>query len=109
MSAPYAWLVVTDHLDGSDADVTGPWGASEERIARLREAAAAGPERAGEYPDAEWFQMLDDDGELYYTGVRAGESQYDDGFEPLDDFGKPNAGCTEIRYLNTATGEWVTL
>ncbi len=38
------------------------------------------------------FRMKDDDGELYYEGKLLGGS----GFEPLDDFGLPNAGCTSI-------------
>ncbi len=56
------------------------------------------------------FQMFDDDEELYYEGKIAWAVDYEagDGFEPLDDFGRPNAGCTEIRYRDTA-GEWRTL
>lgn len=40
------------------------------------------------------FAMYDDDGECYYEGVIYGDY---DGFEPLDDFGGPNAGCTAIK------------
>jgi len=39
------------------------------------------------------FRMHDDDGECYYKGYIFGDF---DGFEPLDDFGMPNAGCTKI-------------
>lgn len=52
------------------------------------------------------FRMYDDDGELYYDGRIVGDY---DGFEPLDDFGMPNVGCTNIRYLNANTGAWETL
>lgn len=55
------------------------------------------------------FKMYDDDGELYYDGycvVRNGIGV--EGFRPLDDFGTPNAGATEIRYKNDK-GEWRTL
>jgi hypothetical protein len=41
------------------------------------------------------FVMKDDDGIAYYEGDIYGEY---DGFEPLDDFGEPNAGCTSIFY-----------
>ena len=41
------------------------------------------------------FQMYDDDGELYYEGTIFGDYE---GFEPLDDFGTPNAGCVGIKY-----------
>lgn len=46
------------------------------------------------------FRMFDDDKHLYYEG-RSKEI----GFEPLDDFGMPNAGCTYIEYLNNE-GQW---
>jgi len=51
------------------------------------------------------FRMYDDDGEMYYEGI-ATPDDGEDGFAPLDDFGTPNAGCTEIRYLEGQ--EWVT-
>ena len=40
------------------------------------------------------FRMYDDDGELYYEGYLL----HGDGFEPLDDFGTPNAGAVDIKY-----------
>ena len=46
------------------------------------------------------FSLYDDDEVLYYKGVIVGDY---DGFEPLDDFGMPNAGCTGIKY----EGEWL--
>ena len=45
------------------------------------------------HPKAAPFTMYDDDGELYYRGMIVGPDDY----APLDDFGMPNAGCTEIR------------
>jgi len=50
------------------------------------------------------FQMFDDDGVLYYSGRSANV-----GFEPLDDFGTPNAGATSIKFLNCDTEEWEVL
>jgi hypothetical protein len=49
------------------------------------------------------FRMYDDDGELYYEGI----ATFDSSFQPLDDYGMPNAGCTEIRYYER--GAWRTL
>jgi len=46
------------------------------------------------------FQMYDDDGICWYRGEIYGEY---DGFEPLDDFGGPNDGCTAIKI----NGEWL--
>ena len=40
------------------------------------------------------FSMYDDDDECYYIGRIYGSYE---GFEPLDDFGMPNAGCTMIK------------
>lgn len=48
------------------------------------------------------FKMYDDDGELYYSGYSKPLTEVD-GFEPLDDFGMPNAGCTDIKYMNEKT------
>jgi hypothetical protein len=39
--------------------------------------------------------MKDDDGITYYEGEIYGDY---DGFEPLDDFGTPNAGAVSIWY-----------
>jgi len=50
------------------------------------------------------FKMFDDDGELYYEGVCSEEDH-----APLDDFGMPDAGATEIHYLNTESGEYEQL
>lgn len=49
------------------------------------------------------FRMRDDDGETYYEGMSSSNSS----FAPLDYLGTPDAGCTEIQYLNS--GIWETL
>ena len=96
----YAWTITKDHL----ADL--PYGLHSMRD----DAGTVGPSDATMDHDAivahaegKKFRMFDDDGELNYEGVLVGG----DGFEPLDDFGMPNAGATEIKYLED--GEWVTL
>ena len=61
------------------------------------------------------FRMFDDDGELYYEGkffdpsMESPDSLGEEAFKPLDDFARPNAGCTEIRYKNSKTNKWETL
>lgn len=66
-----------------------------------------GPRQAAEAPPTgEPFRLYDDDGNLYYKGHIAGDYA---GFEPLDDFGMPNAGCAYIQYRNPSTKEWETL
>ena len=103
----YGWVITRDVLanaartepdhDPDDSiDDTGAYGPRDAKLTR---------EQIIEYGVK--FQMLDDDGELCYEGFIAWAADYTNGtgFEPLDDFGMPNAGCTEIRYKDTA-GEW---
>lgn len=96
----YAWLITKDHTADEDDEpgtnanaigITGPSTATPEDLARLE---------AGE---GDTFEMYDDDGEKYYTGrlVVSGELTHDDEEAcsgPLDDYGTPNAGATEIRW-----------
>lgn len=84
----YGWIIDEDHLGDGDEGVMGPAWLSASVKRRLL---------AGE---GEPFQLLDDDGELYYTGRQIGG----DGSEALDDFGLPNAGCTMLR--QKVNGEW---
>lgn len=78
-----SWEITVDHIcDGDDNGVTGPRGCGKDEAR----------------PHA--FRMYDDDGELYYEGVSSEED-----FDPLDDFGLPNAGCTDIHYKNK-DGVW---
>lgn len=87
----YAWTIDVDHLGGEDT-VSGPRSISPRHESMLRAGSGAR------------FRMYDDDGELYYSGRIVGEYI---GFEPLDDYGTPNAGATEIRYL--VDGTWQPL
>ena len=99
----YAWIIDKDHLygpggefeqDNDDVGVCGPSQARDEHIKALQDK---------KYPaDAEvfTFRMYDGDGMLYYTGrmlTTEGDTERAC-FGPLDDFGKGNAGCTDIRY-----------
>ena len=54
------------------------------------------------------FRMKDDDGFVYYEGmIFETDMSETTGFEPLDEFGSPNAGCTSIEYMEN--GKWVEL
>ena len=117
--APYAWLITHDAIADKDEPVgtncnargvVGPCNADPELVARLHIARVASKNNAG--TDVQFFKISDDDGEHYYTGVRTGEaderfSEY--GFEPLDDFGTPNAGATEIAYWERDSQSWELL
>ncbi|HZZ17155.1 MAG TPA: hypothetical protein VFE08_14470 [Candidatus Sulfotelmatobacter sp.] len=122
MGATYGWLITHDSIRDDDApegtnsnakSVSGPYGLTKAVLNRLVYAAGIGKRRASEVdPDVQFFRMYDDDGELYYTGVYL-TTDDDSGFEPLDDFGTPNAGATEIRYYRgigrDAKEVWETL
>ncbi|MCP4570567.1 MAG: hypothetical protein GY841_23530 [FCB group bacterium] len=72
------WIITKDIIcDGDDDGVRGP----------------TTPEGLDPKALPYRFKMYDDDGELYYEGRASSES-----FDPLDDFGTPNTGCTEIKY-----------
>ena len=80
----YRWKINRDHItEGEAKGVQGPGDAD----LTIQE----NPSR---------FALYDDDGNCYYQGVIYGDYS---GFEPLDDFGMPNAGCTSIKI----DGEWL--
>ncbi len=84
MAAKYRWKITKDRVsDGEDNGVEGP--------RNLDPKLSTNPTH---------FSLYDDDEECYYQGMLYGEFS---GFEPLYDFGIPNAGCTMIK-LN---GEWL--
>lgn len=89
----YSWVITKDFTDDppSKPYIQGPSG-TKKTISDIVE-------------HGEQFRMLDDDGNVYYEGFIANKGG---GFEPLDDYGMPNAGCTEIQYLQP-NGEWSTL
>ena len=98
----YGWLIYKDHTEVDyedegilDVQVFGPSGISDDLKAKLL---------AGE---GEEFRMYDCDDNLYYTG-RLIEDDDTQGFEPLDDYGMPNAGATDIHYKDK-DGNWEPL
>ena len=60
------------------------------------------------HPDRNRFRMFDDDDNLIYEGFLVHDKN-SEGFEPLDDFGTPNFGCTYIKYYNREKKLWETL
>lgn len=100
MASRYGWIITRDVYadregdEHNDAGVMGPRGLSEAMAARLKRG------------EGDAFMMKDDDGELIYRGRIIGDYE---GFEPLDDFGMPNFGCTEIWYQNKQTRKWEVL
>lgn len=95
--ARYYWVILADHVEGGQrVGCGGPRSADPARVKR----GTSFPE------EGERFRLYDDDGRLCYEGWITGDYT---GFEPLDDFGMPNAGCTEVRYMSPETGRWERL
>jgi hypothetical protein len=98
--ATYAWIIDRDLAEEPDSEysatgVTGPRDASPERITLLNEGVG------------DKFKMYDDDNYLIYEGRIIGDYT---GFEPLDDYGTPNYGCTAIKYQSaTDKRKWEVL
>jgi len=91
MDKPIIWVIDFDYIDNplgmSVKNLFGPRDATEEDLVFCTQK----------------FRMYDDDGNLYYQGRMSDSCD----FEPLDHYGMPNAGCTEIRLLEG--DKWVTL
>lgn len=80
------WKIDRDYLDGGDIDTCSrSWDDKLASTATVR------------------FRMLDGDGQVYYGGRCTPEVE----FQPLHDFGTPNAGCTTIQFR--VDGRWQTL
>lgn len=82
------WLIDYDHLENKITCITGPV-TQKATINELRNGTK--------------FKMYDDDGVLYYSGYLI-ESDGDEMLNPLIHYGRPGAGCTEIRVLKN--GAW---
>jgi len=94
----YSWIITIDKICGDQTGTIGPSnGWTREEIDNCK--------------NIKKFRMYDNDGEHYYSGIIGFKNEKDVGtemeFGPLDDFGMPNAGCTEIKYFEN--GEWQTL
>ena len=87
-SSKYGWIITHDFLDNKAVKIIGPSGISNEFMGALYRG------------DGEKFQLYDDDRVLYYEGRIVGDY---DGFEPLDDYGTPNAGATSVKL----SGRWL--
>lgn len=118
--APYAWIITKDRLWEDteycehEVDTDGIclycYGSSEVGTRGPRQATPVQISLANAC--GQRFRILDDDGNVYYEGYcwsSAGNSPDllgEEHFGPLEDFGMPNAGATEIQYKS---GVWETL
>lgn len=78
----YGWLIYWDETERKNVKIFGPSGLSHEFQQMLQRG------------EGEEFELYDADKTLYYRGRIVGDY---DGFEPKDDFGESNAGCTDVK------------
>lgn len=100
----YAWKITEDRIlkrgeEGCSLDVMGPRTITPEQR-ELLDAKATPTDELPQGIDRFTFRLYDDDGIHTYGGVLVTD---DAGTEdvcvaPLDDFGRPNAGCTSIEW-----------
>ena len=90
----YGWVITKDKIGGK-AGVVGPRNVSDEIVEKLKSPIKNGAQK---------FRMLDDDKNIYYYGYLWGDGD-ETMFEPLDDYGMPNAGAVHIQYKNKE-GDW---
>jgi hypothetical protein len=114
---PYAWRITRDR----DAELNG--GESAVGVEGPSTAPDGDPDELG-VPGRVRFRLLDegDIDECNYDNPKAvqrGHELYGVVYEgilwdpegewpfgPLDDYGRPNYGCTDIQHFNEATGKW---
>jgi len=84
------WKITKDHLYGSNKTFVGP------KSCRMDRKNIKGVS----------FKMYDSDRHLLYSGVMTHGCS---GFEPLDDFGAPNAGATSIKIRTKKSGRFEEL
>ena len=97
----YAWIIVKDN--NADPSYEPPSNMNAVGMCGAHDCTMS-PE---EIKQGQKFRMSDDGGNIYYYGFINGEDY--EGFEPLDDFGMPNAGCVSIEYRNPKTKEYEEL
>ena len=90
--AAYRWIITKDHISDDD----NCYYKNQEGPRNLDPTLGLATNPA----PSSTFSLYDDDGNCYYEGMLYGDFE---GFEPLDDFGTPNAGCTAMKL----DGEWL--
>lgn len=92
--ANYGWIITEDLITEDLGSVDFP----PRNDTNLLGPRNISPMARAELDDGEGavFRLLDDDMNVYYKGRIVGGDYT--GFEPMDDFGTPNAGCVHIEY-----------
>ena len=104
--APGQWTITKDHI--AEAGAKPATNANAVGLYGPRTASMTAEEILANEHSLD-FRILFDGGELCYEGkCFLPEGLTEDAFGPLDDFGGPNAGATDIQYRNEKD-VWETL
>ena len=87
----YTWVITRCTKEPSIVGVAGPQCATKEEVDKCKKEGIP-------------FRMADCDGETPVYGKIMGDYE---GFEPLDDFGMPSLGCTDMEYKED--GKWLAI
>jgi hypothetical protein len=93
----YFWVITQDN----NAERFEPQGTNLNAVGQM---SPVGPNTGAillEY-QPQPFRLVDDDGRIAYAGIYYGPMD-ETCFAPLQDFGAPNVGCTEIWFLQIQT------
>ncbi len=102
----YCWIITVDHF----ADPKAKLGSNARAFGLSGPSGTTDKDAARALRDGEEFRMYDDDKNLVYEGKIIIDREDMDVtlFEPLDDFGRPNFGCTGIQYQDeNGVWEWL--
>lgn len=96
MSSTYAWVITEDN--GEVDTIVGIRGPSSCHLTK---------DEIVNHPEAKKFRLVDDDDIVYCHGYFVDLVGKASGFEPKDNFGEPELGCTKIQYYED--GVWKSL
>lgn len=111
-----AWIITKDKIASEEDKAERPEGKCNAYAKGLIGPSQASPRDEERLKAGEGiaFRLLDDDREVYYYGRRLEQSDCTEWYEdhigeselaPLDNFGRPNAGCA-IQEEKNKDGKW---
>lgn len=100
MSSTYAWVITENNTElyNEENSIVGIRGPSSCHLTK---------DEIVNHSEAKKFRLVDDDDIVYCGGYFVDLAGNASGFEPKDNFGEPELGCTTIQYYED--GVWKSL